>query len=103
MRARIFKRGSVIAALAVATVLPMLISPATASAGGDTSGSHVVSNTKTGDRKVTISVFSPAMDRNIPLEVILPQTTANPARRSTCSTVQAAAKTRRPGNARPTS
>ena len=78
MRARIFKRGSVIAALAVATVLPMLISPATASAGGDTSGSHVVSNTKTGDRKVTISVFSPAMDRNIPLEVILPADNSEP-------------------------
>ncbi len=79
MRARIFKRGSVIAALAVATVLPMLISPATASAGGDTSGSHVVSNTKTGDRKVTISVFSPpAMDRNIPLEVILPADGSEP-------------------------
>jgi diacylglycerol O-acyltransferase/trehalose O-mycolyltransferase len=78
MRARIFKRGSVIAALAVATVLPMLVSPATASAGGDTSGSHVVSNTKTGDRKVTISVFSPAMDRNIPREVILPADNSEP-------------------------
>ena len=33
MRARIFKRGSVIAALAVATVLPMLISPATSFCG----------------------------------------------------------------------
>ena len=37
-----------------------------------------MSNTKTGDRKVTISVFSPAMDRNIPLEVILPADNSEP-------------------------
>ncbi|CAM2922236.1 alpha/beta hydrolase family protein [Prescottella defluvii] len=71
----------VLAAVAVASA-SLLAVPATASAGGDTSapnaaasktsGAYLVSSTKSSDRKVTISVYSPAMGRNIPLEVILP-------------------------------
>ncbi|MDI9903836.1 alpha/beta hydrolase family protein [Rhodococcus sp. IEGM 1409] len=89
MRARTFKRGRLVAAVAAVSVLPMLISPAVASAGGDTSaartapasdasGAHLVSKANTTDRKVTISVFSPSMDRNIPLEVILPADNSEP-------------------------
>ncbi|MGC0365563.1 diacylglycerol O-acyltransferase/trehalose O-mycolyltransferase [Rhodococcus sp. 27YEA15] len=89
MRARSFKRGKLVAALAAMAVVPMLVSPAIASAAGDTSGartspaadtsgSHLVSSTKQTDRKVSISVYSASMDRNIPLEVITPADTSAP-------------------------
>ncbi|NMM91239.1 esterase [Rhodococcus sp. SRB_17] len=89
MRARTCKRGRLVAAIAAVSVLPMLISPSMATAGGntsgvhtapvsDTSGSYLVSTTKNSDRKVTISVYSPSMDRKIPLEVILPADTSAP-------------------------
>ncbi|NMM92532.1 esterase [Rhodococcus sp. SRB_17] len=87
MRARTYKRGRLVAAIAAVTVLPMLMTPPMASAGGntsgvrtapasDTSGSYLVSSTKNSDRKVTISVYSASMDRKIPLEVILPADTS---------------------------
>ncbi|MGO4204469.1 alpha/beta hydrolase [Rhodococcus sp. TAF43] len=77
----------VLAAAAVVSA-SLLAVPATASAGGDTSvktaaasdvsAPYLVSTTKNSDRKVTISVYSPSMDRNIPLEVILPADTSQP-------------------------
>ncbi|MDE8647602.1 alpha/beta hydrolase family protein [Rhodococcus qingshengii] len=85
MRARTFKRGRLAIALATATALPLLISPATASADGGgartapaTDASYLVSSTKTSDRKVNISVHSASMDRDIPLEVILPADNSEP-------------------------
>lgn len=90
MHARTFKRGRLVCAVAAMTVLPILLGPAMASAGGDTtagagatittgtSGSYLVSTIKNNDRKVTISVFSEAMGRNIPLEVMLPADTSAP-------------------------
>jgi len=83
MRARTFKRGRLVAAVAAVSVLPMLISPAVSSAGGDpstttatvakanTTGSKLSSRTDNG-RIATIKVYSPSMGRDIPLEVILP-------------------------------
>ena len=114
MRARTFKRGRLVAAVAAVSVLPMLISPAVSSAGGDpstttatvakanTTGSKLSSRTDNG-RIATIKVYSPSMERDIPLEVILPADGSEPRRPSTCSTVQAAAKTGRRGSVRPTS
>ena len=87
MRARTYNRGRLVAAVAVASVLPMLMTPSIAVAGGNTSGVHtapasdssyLVKTTKNSDRKVTISVHSASMDRNIPLEVILPADTSAP-------------------------
>ncbi|QXW04485.1 MULTISPECIES: alpha/beta hydrolase [Rhodococcus] len=88
MRSRTFKRGRVVAAIAAVSVLPMLVSPAMASAGGDTAGtrtapaaystdSYLASRTDNG-RKSTITVYSPSMGRDIPLEVILPADTSEP-------------------------
>ncbi|MGF7120920.1 alpha/beta hydrolase [Rhodococcus sp. BE178] len=76
-------------AAAVAVSASLLAVPATASAGGDASGTraaaasdvsapYLVSTTKNSDRKVTISVYSAAMDRKIPLEVILPADASQP-------------------------
>ena len=89
MRARTFKRGRLVAAVAAVSVLPMLISPAVSSAGGDpstttatvakanTTGSKLSSRTDNG-RIATIKVYSPSMERDIPLEVILPADGSEP-------------------------
>ncbi|MEV3975254.1 alpha/beta hydrolase family protein, partial [Streptomyces sp. NPDC050698] len=89
MRARTFKRGRLVAAVAAVSVLPMLISPAVSSAGGDpstttatvakanTTGSKLSSRTDNG-RIATIKVYSPSMGRDIPLEVILPADGSEP-------------------------
>jgi diacylglycerol O-acyltransferase/trehalose O-mycolyltransferase len=88
MGARTFTRGRLVAAVAALSVIPMLISPAIASAGGDssgttaqatsgTSGSYLASRSDNG-RKSTISVYSASMGRNIPLEVILPADNSAP-------------------------
>ncbi|MCJ0902323.1 alpha/beta hydrolase family protein [Rhodococcus sp. ARC_M6] len=92
MGARTFKRGRVVAAIAAVSVLPMLISPAVSSAGGDTAASgnttataavakvnataSKLSSKTTAGRKTTIKVFSPSMGRDIPLEVITPADTS---------------------------
>ncbi|GAB2628560.1 alpha/beta hydrolase family protein [Prescottella soli] len=79
-------RGRVLAAAVVVAAASLLAVPATASADSgtaaaaafDASGAHLVKTTKNSDRKVTISVYSPSMDRNIPLEVILPADRSQP-------------------------
>ncbi|SDD36033.1 alpha/beta hydrolase [Rhodococcus tukisamuensis] len=84
MRSSKVGRGRVLAAAVVVAAASLLAIPVTASAAGDTaatsnaSGSYLVSTTKNSDRKVTISVYSPSMDRKIPLEVILPSDTSVP-------------------------
>ncbi|MFE4498784.1 alpha/beta hydrolase [Rhodococcus sp. NPDC056743] len=88
MGARTFTRGRLVAAVAALSVIPMLISPAIASAGGDSSGttaqatsgaagSYLASRSDVG-RKSTIAVYSASMGRNIPLEVILPADNSAP-------------------------
>nr|WP_245672741.1 alpha/beta hydrolase family protein [Aldersonia kunmingensis] len=52
--------------------------PATAFADEAATTPHLVKTTKKSDRKVSISVYSPSMNRNIPLEVILPADTSAP-------------------------
>ncbi|QBJ96958.1 esterase family protein [Rhodococcus sp. ABRD24] len=82
-------RARVLAAAIIVTAASVLAAPATAFAGGATTspakdatmtatGAYLVSTTKNSDRKVTISVYSPSMDRKIPLEVILPADTSQP-------------------------
>ncbi|RVW10603.1 esterase family protein [Prescottella agglutinans] len=77
-------RARVLAAAVVVSAASLLAVPATAfadtraTAAADVSGAYLVDTTKNSDRKVTISVFSPAMGRNIPLEVILPADTSEP-------------------------
>ncbi|CAM2975794.1 alpha/beta hydrolase family protein [Prescottella defluvii] len=72
-------RARVLAVAVVVSAGSLLAVPATAYADSGTpatydvsSGAYLVKSTKNSDRKVTISVYSPSMDRNIPLEVILP-------------------------------
>ncbi|MCD2158311.1 esterase family protein, partial [Rhodococcus cerastii] len=85
MRRNALTQGSA----AVGVALSLLISPAVAWAGGgtsgahtppasDASGAHLVSKANTTDRRVNISVFSPSMGRDIPLEVILPADGSEP-------------------------
>ncbi|MDI9919081.1 alpha/beta hydrolase-fold protein, partial [Rhodococcus sp. IEGM 1379] len=91
MRARTFKRGRLVAAIAAVSVLPMLISPAMSSADSgvtatdtatataaaakvNTTGSKLTSKTTAGG-KTTIKVFSPSMGRDIPVEVLTPTDT----------------------------
>ncbi|WP_430333483.1 alpha/beta hydrolase [Rhodococcus sp. ACT016] len=84
MRNSTVGRGRVLAAAVVVSAASLLAVPATASAdsGATTvsaaSGAYVVKTTKNSDRKVTISVYSPSMGRNIPLEVITPADTSAP-------------------------
>ncbi|NMM88426.1 esterase [Rhodococcus sp. SRB_17] len=90
MRARTFKRGRLVAAIAAVSVLPMLISPAMSSADSgatdaatataaaakvNTTGSKLTSKTTAGG-KTTIKVFSPSMGRDIPVEVLTPTDTS---------------------------
>ncbi|WP_404315671.1 alpha/beta hydrolase [Prescottella equi] len=88
MRHPRFSATRLFVAAAAAAVVPLVAVPATASAGGDTvggdssggavtavskaSGAYLVKSTAVSDRRVNISVYSPSMDRNIPLEVIRP-------------------------------
>ncbi|MFC4603067.1 alpha/beta hydrolase [Rhodococcus kronopolitis] len=78
--------GRLAAVAAAVSVLPLLLGAQTASAGvaavrtvdAPAAGSHVVGVTKDGPRKVTVKVYSAAMDRTIPLDVILPADTSAP-------------------------
>ncbi|WP_433613703.1 alpha/beta hydrolase [Prescottella agglutinans] len=77
-------RARAVAAAVVVSAASLLAAPATASAdsgvtaAANVSEAYLVSTTKNSDRKVTISVYSPSMDRNIPLEVILPADRSRP-------------------------
>ncbi len=77
-------RARVVAAAVAVSAASLLTAPATASAdsgvtaAANASEAYLVSTTKNSDRKVTISVYSPSMDRNIPLEVILPADRSRP-------------------------
>ncbi len=66
-------------------------------------GTKLVSATSTGSNKLRLVVRSESMNRDIPLDVIRPADTSKAAPRCTCSTAQAAARTRRRGRSRPTS
>ncbi|RVW06031.1 alpha/beta hydrolase [Rhodococcus spongiicola] len=77
-------RARALAAAAVLTAASLLAAPTTAlaqvgaAAAPNESGSYLARYTQSSDRKVKISVYSPSMDRNIPLEVILPADTSEP-------------------------
>ena len=77
-------RARVLAAAVVVAAASLLAVPAAASADSgtpaafDASGARLVQSTKKSDRKVAIQVYSPSMDRNIPLEVITPADTSVP-------------------------
>ncbi|WP_433610499.1 alpha/beta hydrolase [Prescottella agglutinans] len=77
-------RAGVLAAAVVVSAASLLAVPATASADSGTtaavnaSGAYLVKTTTNSERKVTISVYSPSMDREIPLEVVLPADRSQP-------------------------
>ncbi|MDH6280520.1 alpha/beta hydrolase [Prescottella agglutinans] len=84
MRSSRVERARVLAAAVVVSAAWLLAVPATASADSGTtaaanaSGAYLVKSTADSDRRVTISVHSPAMDRDIPLEVIRPADRSRP-------------------------
>ncbi|GAB2636667.1 alpha/beta hydrolase family protein [Prescottella soli] len=84
MRSSRVERARVLAAAVVVSAASLLAVPAAASAASGTTaaanatGAHLVSSTENSDRKVTISVYSPSMDRDIPLEVIRPADRSQP-------------------------
>ncbi|RVW11124.1 esterase family protein [Prescottella agglutinans] len=87
MRTSEIGRARILAAAVVVAAASLLAVPATASADNgapaapaafDAAGARLVKSTKNSDRKVTIFVYSPAMGRNIPLEVILPADRSQP-------------------------
>ncbi|MEV0946852.1 alpha/beta hydrolase family protein [Rhodococcus sp. NPDC049939] len=71
-------------AAAVLAAASLVVVPATALAENGTatapsgSAAYLAKFTENSDRKVTISVYSPSMDRNIPLEIILPADMSQP-------------------------
>ncbi|MCL2534136.1 MAG: esterase family protein [Nocardiaceae bacterium] len=75
-------RARVLAAAVAVAAASLLAVPAAASADSGVtsaaSGAYLAKTTKNSDRKVTIEVYSPSMDRNIPLEVITPADTSAP-------------------------
>ncbi|MDH6676135.1 diacylglycerol O-acyltransferase/trehalose O-mycolyltransferase [Rhodococcus sp. LBL1] len=79
---------TVCAALAAAATLPLLGAiPATAEVTGApdataidaTSAARLVSSTQQAGQRVDIEVYSPSMQRNIPLQVLRPKDTSTPA------------------------
>ncbi|WP_442241304.1 alpha/beta hydrolase [Rhodococcus sp. TAF43] len=77
-RARVLAAAVVVSAASLLAVPAMASADNGATAASNASGAYLVKSTKNSDRKVTISVYSAAMDRNIPLEVILPADTSQP-------------------------
>ncbi|WP_149361598.1 alpha/beta hydrolase [Lolliginicoccus suaedae] len=77
MRRATFRRRLVTAAAATALLVAPVAATST-TALGQASGAYVVSTEITDSQKMTVNVYSPSMDRVIPIEVLRPADTSVP-------------------------